>query len=37
MVCGQVRATGTLYITLVIILARIDPIMGTGTNGNDTG
>ena len=27
-VCGQVMATGTLYITLVIILACIDPIMG---------
>ena len=37
MVCGQVIATGTLYITLVTILARTEPIMGTGTNVNDTG
>ena len=36
-VCGQAIATGTLYITLVTILARTEPIMGTGTNGNDTG
>ena len=37
MVCGQAIATGTLYITLVTILARTESIMGTGTNGNDTG
>ena len=36
-VCGQAIATGTLYITLVTILARTEPIMRTGTNGNDTG
>ena len=37
MVCGQVIATGTLYIKQVTILARTDTIMGTGTNVNDTG